>query len=89
MCSTELLSIMKNRNRLVLVSDLDQEQQVEEDLFRPDDQQHNGAGGRSEETVHQGDMNLLTDIRNFVAFQTHTNIFYFYTISRLYKFKSS
>ena len=88
MSSTELLSIMKNRNRLL--SHLDQGQQMEDDLFRPDDQQQNG--GRSEETVHQGDMDLLTDIRNFVAFQVNHQIttlhpsihqFYFHTIFRL------
>ena len=72
MSSTELLSIMKNRNRLVSHLDQDQDQQGGDELFRPDGQQHNGGAGRSEETVHQGDMDLLTDIRNFVAFQVCT-----------------
>ena len=73
MSSTELLSIMKNRNRLV--AHLDKDQEAEDDLFRPDSsQQDSGSGeGRSEETVHQGDMDLLTDIRNFVAFQVQQN----------------
>ena len=73
MSSTELLSIMKNRNRLV--AHLDKDQEAEDDLFRPDSsQQDSGSGeGRSEETVQQGDMDLLTDIRNFVAFQVQQN----------------
>ena len=65
MSSSELLSIMKKRNRLESHLNPDQDQQ--DDLFRPDDQQDHGEG--SEERVHQGDMDLLTDIRNFVAFQ--------------------
>ena len=64
MSSTELLSIMKERNRLV--SNLGNESEDEEELFRPDGQQSSGGG---EERVQQGDMDLLTDIRNFVAFQ--------------------
>ena len=69
MSSTELLSIMKERNRLV--SNLGNESEDEEELFRPDGQQSSGGG---EERVQQGDMDLLTDIRNFVAFQVRESL---------------
>ena len=65
MSSTELLSIMKERNRLV--SNLDKDPEEEDDLFRPDGADQ--VNVRERETVQQGDMELLTDIRNFVAFQ--------------------
>ena len=70
MSSTELLSIMKERNRLV--SNLGNESEDEEELFRPDGQQ--SSGGSGEERVQQGDMDLLTDIRNFVAFQVRESL---------------
>ena len=65
MSSTELLSIMKERNRLV--SNLEKDPEEEDDLFRPDGADQ--VSVRERETVQQGDMELLTDIRNFVAFQ--------------------
>ena len=69
MSSSELLSIMKKRNRLV--SNLDQrEEEDEDDLFRPDGQE----AREDTESVQQGDMDLLTDIRNFLAFQVSSKV---------------
>ena len=67
MSSTELLNIMRNRN--MLVSSVSRGNTEEDDLFRPDDE----AGSRSQieptSAVEQSHMDLLADVRNFVAFQ--------------------
>ena len=64
MSSTELLSIMRSRN--MLVSSVGQEVR-EDDLFRPDEA--GDSGGQEDREVDPGHMDLLADVRNFVAFQ--------------------
>ena len=63
MSSSNLLAKMKSRN--MLVTSVPQVEQEEDDLFQVE--------GRREQTnegnVSQKDLDLLTDIRNFISFQ--------------------
>ena len=72
MTSSQLLEIMRSRNKLVSSVSASNDQDEDDDLFRPDDA---GADNRDEasESVDQRDMNLLTDVRNFVAFQAEVD----------------
>ena len=65
MTSAELLGIMRSRN--MLVSSVTREA-ADDDLFRPDEA---GASRGQEEAgdVDQAHLDLLADVRNFVAFQ--------------------
>ena len=67
MSSAELLGIMQSRNKLVSTVPLEEQQEEESDLFRPDQQRQ--ASTRQTGTVGHAEMELLADIRNFVAFQ--------------------
>ena len=65
MTSTELLGIMRSRN--MLVSSVSREAEGD-DLFRPDEA--GATRGQAEAgDVDQGHLDLLADVRNFVAFQ--------------------
>ena len=65
MTSTELLGIMRSRN--MLVSSVSREA-AGDDLFRPDEA--GATRGQAEAgDVDQGHLDLLADVRNFVAFQ--------------------
>jgi len=66
LASSDLLARMKNRNKII--SSVDRSNSREgENLFFDDSQSNPNSKARTE------DIDLLTDIRNFVAFQTATN----------------
>lgn len=69
MTSTELLGIMRSRN--MLVSSVSREA-AGDDLFRPDEA--GATRGQAEAgDVDQGHLDLLADVRNFVAFQAEVD----------------
>jgi len=67
MTSSDLLALMKNRNRIVSTVPKDTEEESE--LFRPDHQRQASSVENKEAEVDQGNLDLLADIRNFIAFQ--------------------
>merc|ERR1711951_190034 len=73
MSSSQLLDIMRSRNKLLPMTSAIEadEAPLEDGLFAPDGAQHgNGQGGQAGDgNVDQRQMELLTDIRNFIAFQ--------------------
>ena len=72
MTSTQLLSIMRTRNMLVSsVPGGGEAAEDGDDLFRPDEA---GTSGQTADPgVEQGTMDLLADVRNFVAFQAEAD----------------
>merc|ERR1740131_36058 len=64
MSSSELLGLMRNRNSLV--STVPRDDDESDDLFRPD---HHRTGAGAQERQDGDNLELLTDIRNFIAFQ--------------------
>ena len=72
MTSSDLLALMKNRNRIVSTVPKDTEEESE--LFRPDHQRQASSVENKEAEVDQGNLDLLADIRNFIAFQVSENI---------------
>ena len=70
MTSTDLLALMKNRNSLVSSVPADTEE--ESDLFRPDHQAP-GSQQRPSSGPDPASAELLTDIRNFIAFQARAD----------------
>lgn len=74
MSSSELLALMKNRNKLV--SSVPQDAPAEMDLFRPDTHPGGDRGAARRDSSGPTDSDtgdLLADIRNFIAFQAATD----------------
>ena len=76
MSSSQLLDIMRSRNKLVPMTSAveTEEAPLENGLFAPDRAEHgNGQSGHDGQGhADQRQMELLTDIRNFIAFQVIT-----------------
>ena len=76
MSSSQLLDIMRSRNKLVPMTSAaeTEEAPLEHGLFAPDRAEHgNGQRGHDGQGhADQRQMELLTDIRNFIAFQVMT-----------------
>ena len=78
MSSSQLLDIMRSRNKLVPMTSAaeTEEAPLEHGLFAPDRAEHgngqSGHDGQGQGHADQRQMELLTDIRNFIAFQVIT-----------------